>query len=206
MIRFVEKIFERENVRCINLEVFYRAQSISFSHLFLSISLVFEKCLHHENHLWTENGDGWAAFSIVCFEQSIRDSLDCANAHRNKNISQDFCSDNFLITSSVNVCRHISLCDAGESFLTVKTEFNRSTHCSVRLVRTQDFGLDIHRSDSISLKIFFNDGGCLTQSCTEKHNQWASPSQWYGSCHNIITLTLSSGVWLNALKIFFHSG
>jgi hypothetical protein len=107
---------------------------------------------------------------IICLDVSINGSLDCANAHRKRNISHDFFSDNFLITSSVNVCRHISLCEAGVSFLTVKTAFKSNTHCSARFVKSQEFGLEIHKSDSISLKIFFNDGGCFTQSCTEKQS------------------------------------
>jgi len=165
-----------------------------------------EKCLHPKNHLYTLNGDGWGASNIVCLLVSISSFFFWANAHRNKNIIPSFLSEIVLITASVKSCHPISLWEFGSSFLTVRLAFKRNTHCSARLVKFQLTGGVIQQSVWSSLKIFLSDSGCLTPSCTEKHNPWASHSPWYGSCQRITTLTLSNGVRLKALKIFGHVG
>ena len=135
-----------------------------------------EKCLHPKNHLCTLNGDGCGASSTVCLLVSISSFFFCAKAHRNKKITHSFLSEIVLMTASVNVCHHISLWEFGVSFITVKLAFNKNTHCSARLVKFQLTGGVIPRSVCNSLKIFFNDGGCLTPSWTEKHNPCASHS------------------------------
>jgi hypothetical protein len=75
--------------------------------------------------------------------------------------THSFSSDIFLITASVKICHHASLCELGVSFLTVKPAFNNKTHCLAHFSKFQlSTGL-IQRSDSNSLKIFLNDGGIL---------------------------------------------
>ena len=100
----------------------------------------------------------------------------------------------------------MSLWEFGEFFLTVSVAFNKNTHWVVRLLKFQDLGGSIHKSECNSLYIFLSEGGIVIQSCTEKQSQWASHSQWYGSCQMITTFTLLNGVLLNALKIWFHVG
>ena len=137
---------------------------------------------------------------------SINVFLVRANHHHKTKINHSFLSDKHFIVASVNFSQPIFEWDIGSDCLTVNEEFNMNTHWSAHFCKHPLLGGLIHKSDSNSLKIFCNDGGNLTQGCTEKHNQWACHGWWYGSCHNNTTFTLSNGVLLYALKIFFHSG
>ncbi len=190
----------------LNISIYFKSRLISRSPLHLRISLTLEKCLHPKNPLWTLNGDGCGASKTICLLVSISSFFFWANAHRNRNMIHCFLSEIVLITASVKICHQISLWEFGVSFMTVRLAFNRNTHCSARLVRFQLTGGWIPKSSWSSLKIFFNEGGCLTPSCTEKHNPCASHSPWYGSCPRMTILTLSKGVRLNALKISDHLG
>ena len=129
-----------------------------------------------------------------------------AKAHHKTNINQSFLSERCCIVASVNFSQPIFEWDIGSDCLTVNDEFNIKTHCSAHFCKHPLFGGLIHKSSSNSLKIFCNDGGNLTPGWTEKHSQCACHGWWYGSCHNKTTFTLSNGVVLYALKIFFHSG
>ena len=59
-----------------------------------------------------------------------------------------------------------------------QTSIKRNTHCSARLVKLPLTGGVIPKPSWSSLKIFFNDGGCFTQSWTEKQSPCASHSPW----------------------------
>ncbi len=160
-----------------------KSQLISYSPLHFKISFTFEKCLQPKNQVWAENGDGCGHSKTICLLVSISSFFFCAKAHRSKKITPSFLSEIVLMTASVNLCRPISLCELGWSFLTVRLAFNRKTPCLAQGIKSPVFQIfqtsfRFFRSSLSSLKIFFNDGGCLTQFWTEKHNPWASHSPW----------------------------
>jgi len=101
----------------------------------------------------------------------------CAKEPHSTKISHSFLSDSFFIVASVNISRHILLCDIGSHLLTVREALIMNTHCSARFCKYQSFGVSIHRSFFNSLKIFFRDGGCFIHGSTEKHNQCACHGQ-----------------------------
>gem|GEM_PF-1712356 len=112
----------------------------------------------------------------VCLLLSINTSLLWAYAHHSKNTNPDFWSESFLMTASVNCCRPISLWEFASSFLTVRLALSKKTPCCAHFVRSQALGTGIQRSDSISLKIFWSEGGFLIHFWTEKQRPCASPT------------------------------
>ena len=79
------------------------------------------------------------------------------------------------MTASVNRCQPMALCDVGSPARTVRTAFRSRTPCSAHFLKS---GLPLIRTPkslSISLKIFFNEGGAGTPAGTEKDKPMACP-------------------------------
>ena len=110
------------------------------------------------------------------------------------------------MTASVNCCHPIALWEAASPARTVRTALSRSTPCSAHFLKSGEPLILIPNSLSISLKMFFNEGGAGTPSGTEKDKPIACPYPWYGSCPKITTFTLSTGVSSNALNISLPGG
>lgn len=80
-----------------------------------------------------------------------------------------------FITASVNVCQPILLWEAGCPARTVSTEFRSSTPCSAHGRRSGLPDILMPRSLSISLNMFFRDGGASTPCGTENDRPMAWP-------------------------------
>lgn len=106
---------------------------------------------------------------------------------------------------SVKFSHHFHAWDAGRPDRTVKTEFNRRTHCFVQSVKSV-FVRNMPISDSNSLKILRKLGCTLDQFGIEKESPIAAPGVWYGSCPRITILVSSNEVSCSALNILSALG
>ena len=84
-------------------------------------------------------------------------------------------SERHFITASVNRSQPILLWEAAMPDSTVSMELRRRTPCLAQLSRLGRPLIFIPRSSSISLNMFFRDGGAGTPSGTEKLRPIACP-------------------------------
>ena len=138
------------------------------------ILFVCEKCLQPKNAP-RASGDGCAASRTWCLERSIRSLLLRAKLPHKRNTTPLQLSDMHLITASVNSSQPILLWDAASPLRTVSTALSMRTPWRAHFSR---FGYPLictPRSDSISLNIFFKEGGGGQPGSTEKQSPCACP-------------------------------
>ena len=139
--------------------------------------LVWLKWWFPKNPRCADKGEGCGDCKTRCRLRSIKSPFRWAYDPHRINTKCSRSSANLWITASVNVSQPLPWWDAALWASTVRVAFKSKTPCCAHRVKFPLRGTGIPKSLSISLKIFWSEGGKGIWSLTEKQ----SPCAWRGS-------------------------